>query len=519
MASKISLALSLAIALCLCPVAQASQADAAYQAAMARGRQALDARDLARAEAAFRLALSLSRKSKSNQKPDVDATITCLNKLAGVLALRQKCAQARRLYVEQLDLIESSYGKDSPRMVPALIGLGSLQESEGNPQLAMPFYKRAFAINERHYGTFSPEVVSGLRGLGRAAFAGGDKRSAHEHLHQAMRILLDKPGLSSSHEMESLLKDYRDLIVRMDGTDADSDLLAAFKTDMAKLQAMSPDAMANDIEGRHFNASGSSKLSQYEQARGYDKGQFKRTQDDFETGVLSRDLGLPSVDVVLSPAYDVVNTTIFDQGRFAQSADFYMRKIAIDTKALGDKHPGLANDLVGLALYYINDGKYPNAIPLLRKAMSIYDGVYGADNLMTLRTRANLALALNATDQRQEALALAKANVYGFEQQLHNAAPLLKKEYSRAINQYAFLLSQDGRYQESIETYARALPVCESVNGADSQLTIACIKDYIKVLRMDGQARSLALAADLDKRLANISAQAQPPLDATLTLD
>jgi len=196
----------------------------------------------------------------------------------------------------------------------------------------MPFYKRAFAINERNYGTFSPEVVSGLRGLGRAAFSVGDKKSAHAHLHQAMRILLDKPGLSSSHEMESLLKDYRDLIVRMDGTDADSDLVAAFKTDMAKLQAISPDAMTNNVN---------SELSQYEQARHYDKRQFKRAQDDFETGVLSRDLGLPSVDVVLSPAYDVVNTTIFDQGRFAQSADFYMRKIAIDTKALGEKHPSL----------------------------------------------------------------------------------------------------------------------------------------------------------------------------------
>jgi len=49
MASKISLALSLALALCLCPVAQAAQADVAYEAAMARGRQALDARDLVRA--------------------------------------------------------------------------------------------------------------------------------------------------------------------------------------------------------------------------------------------------------------------------------------------------------------------------------------------------------------------------------------------------------------------------------------------------------------------------------------
>lgn len=510
MASKISLALSLALALCLCPVAQAAQADVAYEAAMARGRQALDARDLVRAEAAFRSALSLSRKSKSNQKPDVDATISCLNKLAGVLALRQKSAQARRLYVEQLSLIESNYGKDSLKLVPALIGLGSLQESEGNPQLAMPFYKRAFAINERNYGTFSPEVVSGLRGLGRAAFSVGDKKSAHEHLHQAMRILLDKPGLSSSHEMESLLKDYRDLIVRMDGTDADSDLVAAFKTDMAKLQAISPDAMTNNVN---------SELSQYEQARHYDKRQFKRAQDDFETGVLSRDLGLPSVDVVLSPAYDVVNTTIFDQGRFAQSADFYMRKIAIDTKALGEKHPSLANDLVGLALYYINAGKYPNAIPLLRKAIAIYDGVYGADNLMTLRTRANLILALNATQQRQEAIDLARANVSGFEQQLHNAAPVLKKEYSSAINQYAFLLAQDGRYLESIEIYAKALPVCESINGADSRMTIACIRDYIRVLQMDGQAQSLALAADLGKRLASISAQAQSPLDATLTLD
>ena len=121
MASKISLALSLALALCLCPVAQAAQADVAYEAAMARGRQALDARDLVRAEAAFRSALSLSRKSKSNQKPDVDATISCLNKLAGVLALRQKSAQARRLYVEQLSLIESNYGKDSLKLVPALI--------------------------------------------------------------------------------------------------------------------------------------------------------------------------------------------------------------------------------------------------------------------------------------------------------------------------------------------------------------------------------------------------------------
>ncbi len=79
--------------------------------------------------------------------------------------------------------------------------------------------------------------------------------------------------------------------------------------------------------------------------------------------------------------------------------------IAIDIDALGPSHPSVANDLNGLAQLYIAQKRFKEAQPLLIRALSIYDQMYGTNNLLTVNTRASLAsveLQLGTSDKAAE---------------------------------------------------------------------------------------------------------------------
>ncbi|MCB1559718.1 MAG: serine/threonine protein kinase [Xanthomonadales bacterium] len=99
-------------------------------------------------------------------------------------------------------------------------------------------------------------------------------------------------------------------------------------------------------------------------------------------------------------------------GRIAEARQQREQAMALMQSLHGADHPSMAGALVGLADQYQREGQQPDALPLLRRAVTIYDAQFGVDDLRTAVARNNLGNALSdlgqqeaAAEQLQQALA------------------------------------------------------------------------------------------------------------------
>lgn len=450
-------------------------AQSSWRDSFERGQTDLGLQELAKAESDFREALRLVEQ----QSKSPDDIASCINRLADTLALREKTAEAKSLYNRALVLLENRYGKGSVKIAPALISLGSILESEGNSEAAMAYYQRAFNLNERNYGPYSPQMVMPLHKLARASARAGHSEQAKSHYKVALNALQQQPDLAASREMQSLLKDYGDLSNEQDRSN--QELLQDFKNDLlAKQNPPQNSQVAPANDGSHWQ--NQSQLN---------AGIRKDAETTEAPGVVSRQMTGLSVDETLAPAYSTMSNVIFDQGHYDQSQDFYERKVAIDIKSLGSDHPSVANDLNALAMSYISSHKYSQADVLLTRALSIYKKVYGANNILTIRTEATLA-GVKLHLRQFDAAAKLYQSTLSFA--LGSLGPN-HLESARILNDLAYLYYLQNRLKDALTYYQWALSSTQAAVGEKDPLYGACLKDYARVLRSMGRA-SEALVAE-----------------------
>jgi len=78
------------------------------------------------------------------------------------------------------------------------------------------------------------------------------------------------------------------------------------------------------------------------------------------------------------------------EGDYAGAEPLLRRSLAIDEKALGPDHPGLAIDLENLAALLVHKGDYAGAEPLFRRELTIDEKALGPNHPETERIRRNL---------------------------------------------------------------------------------------------------------------------------------
>ena len=456
-----------------------------WKMSIAAGEKYLAEQNLPEAEVSFRQAV----KEVEHGSHSRDEVTTCLSKLADTLALRNETAEAQSLYQRCLTLLEREYGKESAKVVPALFALGSIYESEGDPGNAMALYQRALHINEKSYGPYSPAVANSLHRLGRASYRAGDHAQAKQHYKLALSILLQQPGLDASNHLQSLLRDYADLLKRDDTSN--KDLLSDFQADV-KQSKMGEQARANSQPQLRGSA--------WQQQNTLQSDAASTSETDEAPQVLLRGMTQPLTSSVLAPAYNTVDNTIYKQNHYEKGEQYYQRMIAVDKKALGPNHPALANDLNELGLFYISQKRYKEAEPLLMSALSIYEKVYGADNILTIKTGASLAFVVYHLGRIEQAAALYRTALsYG-----QDALGPNNLETARILNELAYLYFHQGKLQESCTFYEWALASTQGALGEQDPLVAACMKDYAQVLRSLGRA---AEADAMEARADNILAK------------
>lgn len=500
-----------------------------WQTMLATGDNQLSQQKLVEAEACFRQAVKDVQHARHNQ----DDVVKCLEKLASILTQENKIDEAVPLYERSLHILESTYGEKSAKLVPTLFSLGSIYESEGDPKVAMKLYQRALAINEKSYGSFSPAVADSLHFLGRAHSKLGQTQQAEHEYKTSLSILMQQPGLSSSTKLQSLLADYHDFLRKNDNTD--SKLISDFQTEVLKdklgpvkeTRSLPPSAWqkttrtqpSNNNEQNQLAPTGSTPTSTWQKQisaqpatgtgmealpsgenaialRGISSpsdwqkqtlaqaAKANDLQNDREQQIVMRGFQQPFNDTTLAPAYDTMTNTIHNQYGYPEGEDRYKRMIALDIKVLGPHHPAVADDLSALALLYISQQKYSLAKPLLIRASSIYESVYGRDNLLYKRTRESLASVLNKLGDTKEAIAVCTDTLNQGRTVLDHPNGL---ETARILNELGFLYYRQGKLEDACTIYKWALASTEGALGDENVLVAACLTDYANVLRSLGR--------------------------------
>lgn len=478
-----------------------------WQAFLADGDNNLNQQKLFEAEGCYRQALKKVHHSPHTS----DDVVKCLEKLAADLALENKTEEAVSYYHKSLGTLERSYGKNSSKLVPTLFALGSIFEAEGDPKIAMKFYRRALAINEQHYGPLSPAVADSLHHLGHATFAAGQPEQAESHYKSSLAILMKQPSLSSSAQLESLLNDYNDLLKKTDNSD--KNLISDFQNQVLKdrrgfpvpTTAVPPStwqkqtkALSNGTDDQQNKEEQKILLRDFQQPltsprlkvppSAWQKqinvlsDRTSDQQNNEEQQILLRGFKQPFSNSTLAPAYKTMTDDLYSQHSYKQGEDYYERMIAIDIKTVGPYHPAVADDLTGLALLCISEHRYAEAKPLLLRALSIYESVYGSDNLLVTRTRSSLAFVLNKLGETQESLSL-------YDQAFKRGRIFVDPnnlQTARMLNELGFLYYSQGKLEDARTVYQWALASTKGAVGERNILVAACLTDYANVLNSLG---------------------------------
>jgi tetratricopeptide (TPR) repeat protein len=479
----------------------------------AKGDDALANQNPMEAEGCYRKALSLAKAAG-----DGEATESCQIKLAEALSLRNKPVEAQAIYQQLLSTMTRKYGSNSKKLITPLMALGSIQESVGDHAAAITYYQRALRLNEKNDGPYSPEFAANLHALGRANARVGKRNEAVRQYKQAVSILMKEPSLRSSEQLEKVMHDYTDLLKNTD--DSDKSLINDFKADVLNQAPQQSDATtsaAQPTAGERIaalpTATSAAPLavtpasaaadtahatgSAWQNQSAYQLNASKQEQANMDPQIVLRGLDKPWSATSLSPAYKVLNDSIVDRNRYEQGEDYYKRMIATDINSLGAHHPSVANDMNGLAEFYIRRNDYAQAEPLLNKSFEIYQKTYGMNNILTISTCAALAqveAGIGKADRATELYRLALSNA-------QSALGANNLETAKILNQLAYLYFHQGKLEESRTMYGWALSSTEGAVGPTSPLLAACLKDYATVLRRLGQTDQ---AANLESRAATI---------------
>lgn len=465
-----------------------------------QGRKQLASKSLQEAEVSFRQAL----RSVKREPHSVDDLVLCMQSLADVLHTEDYQEEPWKLYRQSLKQLEREYGKESVKLIPLLLTMGSVTEVEGQYKKAAQFYQRAANLAQSNIGPQSFELATCLHHLGHALSQDGPYRDAEDNYRSSLGIMMAQSALPSSEPLLELLSDYLDLLHKYTGpakilaSQYEKELLKDQVQELGKTRAVPQSAWQQELERqKQIQAQPNGNGAKLNNGRIVIDNNGAVESFSTVAQLLS---SLPSSSS--SSSSDAASANSANKG---DQIEYYERMVAIDIKTLGPKHPSVARDLKGLAAVYVEQHRYSEARPLLERALDIYQSVYAPDDLSVQRLKVLLALI---TEQAKAAGDTAS----GVEDADLAVIPLQAQtfEVAQRLNELAFLDFSQGKLEDSRNHYAWALSSIANATGRRSVFVAACLQDYVLVMlssgrkteaeKMQMQARSI-LAEALSAKL------------------
>jgi tetratricopeptide (TPR) repeat protein len=449
-----------------------STRDGYWRTFLEQGQKQLASKSLTEAEVSFRQAL----RSIKREPHSVDDLVLCMKSLADLLQTEDFKEESWKLYRQSLKRLEREYGKDSVKLLPVLVTMGSVTEFEGEYKKAAVLYQRAADLARLHLGAQSFELASCLHHLGHAISQDGPYRDAEESYRSALSIMMAQSSLPSSDCLLELLSDYIDLLHKYTGpakilaSQYEKELLKDQVQDLGKTRAVPQSAWQQELLRQKQNQSNNTRIV---------IDSAPENSSNLETFSTVAQL-LSSLSS--TPDFNSFASPVLDRGNGEDQIDYFERMVAIDVKTLGPSHPSVARDLKGLAAVYVTQHRYSEARPLLEQALKIYQSVYAADDLSVQRLRLLLSLI-----SEQALVAAGNYSTTGSADLV--AIPLQAQtfEVAQRLNELAFLDYSQGKLEDARNHYAYALSSISNATGRQSVFVAACLQDYLLVMLSSGR--------------------------------
>ena len=160
--------------------------------------------DVARFEEALPYAKRVVELSEAGAERDYELPIA-YNNLGATQYQLSDYAGAERSYRESLELLESTQGISSRRLVVPLAGLGAVYAAQDQHQVAAELYDRALAVSRRADGLFNLKQLPLIKQAADSRYAFSDYGGAErEHLY-ALKIAEQNYGYGDMRTLPPLL--------------------------------------------------------------------------------------------------------------------------------------------------------------------------------------------------------------------------------------------------------------------------------------------------------------------------
>ncbi|MCB9432947.1 MAG: ATP-binding protein [Ardenticatenaceae bacterium] len=276
----------------------------------------------------------------------------------------------------------------------------------GNFTAALPYSKRALAIDENTLGSDHPSVARDLNNLGGLLWQMGEYEPARPLLERA--LIISKKTLGSDHPQ--VAADYNNL----------GQLLQTI-------------------------------------------GEYKAALPFLERALIISEKALGLDHPQVAAGNNNLGQLLQDLGEYEAARPFLARALVISENALGSDHPQVAIRLNNLGLLLQAMGKYRAAQPLLERALSIWDKALGSDHPQVAIGNNNLGLLLQDLGEYEAARLLLERALITSEK----AFSLDHPQVAAGKNNLGQLLQAMGDYKAAQPFMERALAIDEKALGSD----------------------------------------------------
>jgi tetratricopeptide (TPR) repeat protein len=338
-----------------------------------------------------------------------------LQELSWNLQAEGKLDEASELCREALHLMEQSDGMDSPDVANLLNDLAEIEQERQNFEEALALAERARSIQDRLGERFTGEVAARIRVKTLALIGGtrriqGDYAHAEDDLKSALAIAVAECGKASEQAAEA--RNNLGMLYKYWGRfDAG---LKLYEEALAAIIAIHGDeslasgAIYHNIGGI-FHARGDFAAAEEPARKAWQISRQLLGEDDPKT-------------LLDAAAYAAVLDGL---ERYDESEPIYRRALAIFERVYGPEHFEVAATLHNLAAVLAARGDRQEAEQYYRRTLAIREKLLGPGSPDVALTRNNLGRLLNELRRPGEAVPLLEAAVAVLERHLAPGHPYL----------------------------------------------------------------------------------------------
>jgi len=438
----------------------------------------------AEAEPLHQRALKMREKALPADDPEVARS---LDNLAYLYARLGRHAEAEPLFDRARAIWEKRLGPDDPEVASSLNHLAGLYLDQGRYAQAELLFERALAIRTKARGPDHPEVAVSLNDLGLLKDRQGRYAEAEQLYRRA--LLIGEQALGPDDPANSVTLANLAELYEGEGRYDEAELLHKRALTITE-RAFGPDSL-------HVAADLNNLAALYEL-----QGRYPEAESRFKQALAIREKALPPDHPSVAQSMNNLAFIYDSEGRYGEAEQLYQRALAIRERALGPDHPDVAQTLNNLAELDRKQGSnYGEAERLFKRALAIQEQAFGARHREVTVSLNNLMLLYNAQGRYADALPLVRRMMSDQTAITASALPTLFGA------QMSGLIAKNEAVEDGLDVVQGALRT--SASEALNALAVRFSAGNDRLAQLVRQDQDLAgEAASLDKALiAAVSAE------------